>query len=61
MLTFYDYLSSLSKTNTELLLIFEAETILIFLFFYLFNMYIWKPVQSILNTKMMLTQILFYS
>ena len=54
-------LSSLSKTNTELLLIFEAETILIFLFIYLFNMYIWKPVQSILNTKMMLTQILFYS
>ena len=61
MLTIYDYLSSLSKTNTELLLIFEAETILIFLFIYLFNMYIWKPVQSILNTKMMLTQILFYS
>ena len=29
MLTIYDYLSSLSKTNTELLLIFEAETILI--------------------------------
>ena len=61
MLTIYDYLSSLSKTNTELLLILEAETILIFLFIYLFNMYIWKPVQSILNTKMMLTQILFYS
>ena len=61
MLTIYDYLSSLSKTNTELLLIFEAETKLIFLFIFLFNMYIWKPVQSILNTKMMLTQILFYS